>query len=195
MTRLFLTLIIALGVYSCRADTNTNAIEKFSQEIMHMDRDILTCNQNPTTDQLATYYSKDYMKRVNKICDKKNKRYQYIAIIDLDGASPTFCHEDKSSVAACFKNYVIESIEIHGDRADVKITYGNENEAPVIYYTVLRLSHEKGRWKIDDVSLIDPNRVEGYDESIYSFKAEVDRKIRLVDEQEKTNPTKNRVSN
>lgn len=195
MKRFVLVLIIALGTsYACQAEPDTAAIEKFAQKIMHMDRDILTCERNIELDELAVYYSKDYMKRVNKICGKENREhYRYIALIDLDGASPILCHDDANAVAPCFRKYVIEDLKVQGNRADVKITYGHENEAPVIYYTVLRLIHEDGRWKIDDVSLIDPNAIEGYDESVYSFKEQIDNETAFIDKQKKEDSTNQQV--
>lgn len=187
MNRFFLVLLIALSTsYACQAEPDTAAIAKFAQEIMRMDRDILNCKRKLEADQLSIYYSNDYMKRATKVCDRsENNPYQHVRLINLDGASPRECHDDVNAVAACFKEYIIDYIKNHADKAEVKVTYKWH------YYTILMLVHEDGKWKLDDASLIDPNTkgVEGYDESIYSFKTEVDRDIERIDKQKKEEST------
>jgi hypothetical protein len=124
------------------------------------------------------------MKRIAKGCDKSENNPYHGKILRkgfLDGESPIFCHDDKNAVAACFKEYIIESIKSQADNADVKITYDSE-----LYYTILKLVREDGKWKLDDVSLIDlHNQGTDYDESIYSIKAEIDKKIARIEKKKK----------
>lgn len=175
-------LAFILLASSTTAETDTKAIAQFSIHLMRMDRMDISCNGKLNENEISTYYSEDFMKRMSKSCEASRREGIAGSLFYtgfLDGNSPSLCHENINASAPCYSDYKIEKILTQGDdKADVTVTY-NHGE---FFYTILKLVRENGRWRLDDISLVDPNtKGTDYDESHYSIKSEIDKEISRIE--------------